>query len=282
MDRGFLGGRDQLRGRRDSPHPGRVRQEFRWRHHFLALHERRDVPRAEAGSRRVRHQQRRHLRARVPLAHRLRLEEHARRIRRDAGIHVRHAGRLHRRHRCESDGRPPCIWLAAAPPAAPGRQAHRHRSARDRPRALAARRSRRAHATHAWHQRSDDERAVARHRDGRSDKRGIRRRTLRAGAVRALEGVCRGRAQFARSDREHHRSACRAGAPRRASVRDREERRDLLRTGRYGAQPGDDDRHRYCQPRHGHWQPGPRRRGRQPAARPEQRAGRVRHGLLPA
>ena len=47
------------------------------------------VPRAEARARGVRQQQRRHLRARLPLAHGLRLEGHARRIRRHAGVRLR-------------------------------------------------------------------------------------------------------------------------------------------------------------------------------------------------
>jgi len=41
------------------------------RHHLQPLHQRGDLPRAEAGARRLRHEQRRHLRARLPLAHRL-------------------------------------------------------------------------------------------------------------------------------------------------------------------------------------------------------------------
>ena len=58
------------------------------RHHFVALHERGNLPRAEARARRVRQQQRRHLRARLPLADRLRLEDHARRIGRHAGLRL--------------------------------------------------------------------------------------------------------------------------------------------------------------------------------------------------
>ena len=57
------------------PHPGQVRPRFDRRHHVVALHERRNLPRAEAGARRVRQQQRRHLRARLPLADRLRPED---------------------------------------------------------------------------------------------------------------------------------------------------------------------------------------------------------------
>ena len=52
-------------------------QRLHRRHHLLALHQRRDLPGAEAGARRLRQQQRRHLRPRLPLAHRLRPEDHA-------------------------------------------------------------------------------------------------------------------------------------------------------------------------------------------------------------
>ena len=69
-------------------HPGEVRQALGRRHHFVALHERGDVPRAEARPRRVRQQQRRHLRARLPLADRLRPEDHARRVRGHAGVRL--------------------------------------------------------------------------------------------------------------------------------------------------------------------------------------------------
>ena len=70
------------------PHPGELRPRLDRRHHVVALHERRDVPRAEAGARGVRQQQRRHLRARLPFADRLRPEEHHRRIRRHAGLRL--------------------------------------------------------------------------------------------------------------------------------------------------------------------------------------------------
>ena len=47
-----------------------VRPRLDRRHHLLALHQRGDLPRAETGARRLRQQQRRHLRARVPFARR--------------------------------------------------------------------------------------------------------------------------------------------------------------------------------------------------------------------
>ena len=78
--RGQLGRGDRLRRQRVQAHPGQVRPGFDRRHHLLALHQRRDLPGAEAGARRLRQQQRRHLRPRLPFAHRLRPEA-------DAGRH---------------------------------------------------------------------------------------------------------------------------------------------------------------------------------------------------
>ena len=69
---------------------------------------------------------------------------------------------------------------------------------------------------------------------------------------------------------------------RRAAVRHRRQRRDLLRARRHRTQPGqhrgDGDR----QPGDGDRQYRPPRRRGEPAARPEQRAGQLRHGQLPA
>ena len=61
-----------LRGERIQAHPGEVRARLGRRDQFLALHQRGSVPGSEDGSRRVRQQQYRHLRARLPLADRLR------------------------------------------------------------------------------------------------------------------------------------------------------------------------------------------------------------------
>ncbi len=58
------------------------------RHHLLALHQRGDLPGAEAGARRLRQQQCRYLRAGVPLAHRLRPEDHIRHLGRHAGFRL--------------------------------------------------------------------------------------------------------------------------------------------------------------------------------------------------
>ena len=84
-----LGRGDQLRRERVPPHPGEVRPRFDRRHHVVALHERGDLSRAEARARRVRQQQRRYLRARLPFADRLWPEDHARRIGRHADVRRR-------------------------------------------------------------------------------------------------------------------------------------------------------------------------------------------------
>ena len=88
LARSLLGGCDRARGERIPAHPGRLRAGLGRRHHLVALHERRDLPGAEAGARRTGHQQRRHLRAGVPLADRVRPEEHARRVRGHAGVRL--------------------------------------------------------------------------------------------------------------------------------------------------------------------------------------------------
>ena len=73
------------------------------------------------------------------------------------------------------------------------------------------------------------------------------------------------------------------GAARRgAAVRHRRQWRDLLRPRRHRAQPGLDHGDRDRQPCDGDRQYRPSRRRREPAARPEQRAGLLRHGLVPA
>ncbi len=68
----------------------------------------------------------------------------------------------------------------------------------------------------------------------------------------------------------------------RAPVRHRRQWRHLLRPRRHRAQPGQHHGDGHRQPRHGHRQPRPRRRGRESAARPEQCAGLLRHGFVPA
>ena len=107
-----LGRGDRLRRQRVQAHPGQVRPRLDRRHHLLALHQRGNLPGAEAGARRLRQQQRRHLRARVPLAHRLRPEADAGRIGRHADLQVGGEGRRDHGDRRQPDRRPSGVRLA--------------------------------------------------------------------------------------------------------------------------------------------------------------------------
>ena len=128
-----LGRGHRLRRLRVQAHPGEVRPRLDRRHHLLALHERGDLPRPEAGPRRLRQQQRRYLRARLPFADRLRPEDDVRHLGRHAGLRLGREGRRHHRHRREPDRRAPGLRLAHEAAAARGRAAHRRRSAPHRP-----------------------------------------------------------------------------------------------------------------------------------------------------
>ncbi len=200
---GELGRSDRARGERVPPHSGEVRPRLDRRHHLVALHERGDVPRAEARARGVRQQQRRHVRARLPFADRLRPEEHDRRVGRHAGLRLRHEGRRHHRRRRESDRGPSGVRLAAEAAAAAGRQAHRRRSARDRARADAAHRGRLPPAGPARYQR----RALQRDRPRRRDRRAHQGTSTSPSAARSIRTTS-GR-------RSSPRSATRPKRPRR-------------------------------------------------------------------
>ena len=71
-------------------------------------------------------------------------------------------------------------------------------------------------------------------------------------------------------------------ATRRAALCDRRQWRDLLRPRRHRARAGLDGGHGDRQSRHGDRQYRPRGRRRESSARPEQRAGLLRYGLVPA
>ena len=155
MARGELGRGDRPHRLRVPPHPGEVRQALGRRHHLVALHQRGDLPCPEAGSRRLRQQQRRHLRPRLPLADRLRAQDHLRHLRRHPGLRLSRARRRHRRPRRQPDRRPPGLRLADEEAAPPGREAHRHRPAPHRPRPHAACRGGLPPAASSRHQRRD-------------------------------------------------------------------------------------------------------------------------------
>lgn len=77
-------------------------------------------------------------------------------------------------------------------------------------------------------------------------------------------------------------AACPGRHPRGGpALRHRWQRGHLLRAGRDRAQPGQHGGDGHRQPRHGHRQRRPRGCRGEPAARAEQRAGLLRHGLLP-
>ena len=164
-----------------------------------------------------------------------------------------------------------------------GRQADRHRSAPHRSRAHAACRGGVSSAAAARHQRRGADRARACHRHRRAGRRGVRARALRLGRVPALGGVRRRCRRTAR-----RRSPRSTGVPAetiRGAAR-------LYATGGNGAiyyglgvtehSQGSTTVMAHRQPRHGDRQYRPPRRRREPAARPEQRAGLLRHGLVPA
>ena len=111
----------------------------RW-HHLVALHERRGLRRPEDDPRRLRQQQRRHLRPGVPLPHGLRAQADVRHVGRHPGLPLGRGGRRHRRDRGQPDRRSPGVRLADEAPAARGRAAHRRRPAPHRPRAQPAHR----------------------------------------------------------------------------------------------------------------------------------------------
>ena len=107
-------------------------------------------------------------------------------------------------------------------------------------------------------------------------------RALRQGRFRILGALRRRGAPFARSDSRGDRHRSRSAARGGAALCDRRERRDLLWPRRHRARAGLDCGHGDCQSRHGDRQHRPRGRRGQSSPRPEQRAGFLRHGLVPA
>ena len=150
---------------------------------------------------------------------------------------------------------------------------------------LAACRGRLSSAAAARHQRRRDQRAGARDRHRRPRRRSLHRASAATG---------RSSRTGRRSSREPENSPgsdCeRSPACRRRRIRAAP--RGCIATGGNGAiyyglgvtehSQGSTMVMAHRQPRHGDRQHRPRRRRREPAARPEQRAGLVRHGLVPA
>ena len=105
--------------------PGRARRALDRRHHLVAVHERGGVRRPEDDPGGVRQQQRRHLRAGVPLPDRLRPQADVRHLGRHAGLPVGRRRRRHHGHRRQPDRRAPGVRLADEAAAARGRAADR-------------------------------------------------------------------------------------------------------------------------------------------------------------
>ena len=177
------------------------------RHHLVALHQRGDLPRAEAGPRRLRQQQCRHLRARLPFADRLRPEDDLRHLGRHAGFRFRRAFRRHHGHRRQSDRRPSGVRLAHEEAPARRRQADRHRSAPHRPGAHAACRGGLSSAAQARHQCRGAHGARPCHRHRGAREREIRARALRLGRVPGL-GRLRRRARATARKKWRRSPAC--------------------------------------------------------------------------
>ena len=154
-------------------------------------------PGAKTDPRRLRQQQRRYLRPRLPFADRLPVD-HLRHL----GRHARfRPGRTYRRRhgdRRQSGFRPSGVRLAAEEAAAPGRQADRARSAPHRNGGRAAHDGA-ASAADARHQCRRAHGAGARHRRG-PRRRSLRARTLRLERVRGM-GRLRGAAEEQPGDR---------------------------------------------------------------------------------
>ena len=101
-----------LCGERIQTHPGPIRPQLDRRHFLLALHQRGGVPGPEAGSRGLRQQQHRYLRARMPLADGLWPQPGVWHLGGHAGLQVGRQVRRDPRHRRQSDRRASRLRLA--------------------------------------------------------------------------------------------------------------------------------------------------------------------------
>ena len=120
--------------------PGRARRRRDRRHLLEPVHQRGGLRRPEDGAGGVRQQQHRHLRAGLPLPHRLRPQADLRHLRRHPGLPLGRQGRRDPADRRQPDRRAPGLRLAHEEAAARGRPADRGRPAPDRPGPQPARR----------------------------------------------------------------------------------------------------------------------------------------------
>ena len=175
-----------LRRRRVQAHSGQIWPRRRWRHHLVALHQRGGLPGAEAGARRLRQQQRRHLRARLPFADRIRPQPDFRHLCGHAGFQVGRQIRCCARHRRQSDRRPSGIRFANEETSSGRRQADRRRSAPYRTRQEPACCRGPSPPVAARHECRRHQRAFACRRNRRSCRRSFRSGTLRHRQFRVL------------------------------------------------------------------------------------------------
>ncbi len=245
--RGVVGRSGQLCRIRIQAHPGEARPRLHRRHHLVALHQRRDLPRAEAGC--------------APRsATTTSIRAHAFAIRpRDSALGQTlgtSAGTQEFDSVDECDvmmiiganpsAGAPRVRVAHEEALAPRREAHRHRPAHDRVRLGRALPRRLPPQAPARHQRRRDQRIGPYHRLGRPREDRLCVGALRHERVREVGSVHPAAAQLTRGDGSHHGRACRGDSRRGAPLCHWRQRRHLLRTGRDRAQPGlhDGDGHR--------------------------------------
>ena len=216
--RSLLGRRDRLCGERIQAHSGEVRARLGRRDQLLALHQRGSVPGSEDGSRRVRQQQHRHLRARLPLADRLRPLEDLRHLGRHAGFQVGRQDGCRGRDRRQSDRRPSGFWLSHEEAPARRRASHRHRSPPHRSGQEHAHQGRLSSRVEARNQCRGPQRVGACHRHRGPRERGVRPRPLRLRQFRVVGALRRRSASFARGDGGGERRRSAGAARGRASL----------------------------------------------------------------
>ena len=185
-------------------------------------------------------------------------------------------------HRRQSDRGPSRIRFADEAAPASGRQTDRGRSARHVHGARAAHRRGVPPAAAPGHERRRDQCARSRDRDRGSHQEDYIAARCEPEAYQAWKTFV---AEPRNSPEAMERITGVPAATVRAAARmyaESRQRRDLLRPWGHRAQPGHDHGHGYREPGHGNREPRPRGRGRESVARSEQRAGCLRHGVLPA
>ena len=267
LPRGDVGRGARPRGRAADRDPRRARPGRDRRLRLGQVLERGGLPLPEADPRRLRHQQRRPLHAPVP-----RLERRRAVRGRRLGRGVDHVRRHHQRRRRDPgrhqhDRQPPGRLLVLQAGQAPGDDADR-----DRPAARADRRARR----HLLPDQARHRRRVLQRRDARGDPPRARRPRVHRRAGQQLRRAGRdGAAVPARARRPDLRHRRRHDPPHRAAVGRGGRGRHLLGDGHLPAHDGDRQRALPDRDVLDHRQRRPPGHRPAPAARAEQRAGRL-------